>query len=396
MPWNNNITHECNSKKWEYFLFENTKYSRKSVLQAFGALACAMFFPSCNQVISLFSAPGNEYRMRARWWIPLSDGAVQCKLCPNECLIPRGGRGKCKTRENREGVLESLVYERIVAAHVDPIEKKPFNHVLPGSKAYSIATTGCGLTCRFCQNWQISQSSPEELDAQHITKENLIKRAREARATVIAYTYNEPTVQLEYVIDSAQLANRYGIRPVVVSSGYINEAPLKELLPHLTAIKIDLKSFREEFYRDVCRGTLAPVKRNLEIIRQSGVWLEIVVLIIPTLNDSVEEIRQMSRWIKTNLGLYTPVHFTRFYPMYLLTNIPPTPVSTLERCREIAMAEGLKYVYVGNVPGHRFEHTYCHRCGTIVIRRSNIFSVENYLKNGACPSCRTMIPGVWS
>lgn len=360
------------------------------------AVAAELFIPSCGNLEILFSSTDDAFRVRARYWEALADRAVRCTLCPNECLIADGLRGRCRARENRRGVLESLVYSRIVAAHVDPIEKKPLNHFLPGSRAFSIATTGCGLSCRFCQNWQISQSRPEDIPAERLTKENLLRSAHESSSPVIAYTYNEPTVQYEYLIESARYARERGLRTVIISSGYINTAPLKELLPHLSAVKIDLKSFREEFYRDICGGALAPVKRNLELVRASGVWLEIVVLIIPTLNDSVQEIREMARWIRTQLGAHTPVHFTRFHPMYMLTNVPPTPVSTLERCREIAVAEGLRYVYVGNVPGHRFENTYCHACGTMVIRRTSIFSVENKLVSGACPSCRTTIPGVWS
>ncbi len=360
------------------------------------AVAAEFIIPSCGNIDRLFSSPDDAFRVRARYWEHLSDRAVRCTLCPNECLIAEGSRGRCRTRVNRAGVLETLVYSRIVAVHVDPIEKKPFNHFLPGSRAFSIATTGCGLSCRFCQNWQISQSRPEDISAESISKEALIRRATESSSRVIAYTYNEPAVQFEYCIESARFARERGLRAVIISSGYINAAPLKELLRHLSAVKIDVKSFREQFYRDICSGTLAPVKRNVELVRASGVWLEIVVLIIPTLNDSPQEIREMTRWIRTNLGEHTPVHFTRFYPMYLLTNVPPTPVSTLERCREIAVAEGLRYVYVGNVPGHRFENTYCHACGSLVIRRTSIFSVENRLINGACPSCRTVIPGVWS
>lgn len=360
------------------------------------AVASEFILPSCGNIDHLFSSSDDVFRVRARYWESLQDRAVRCTLCPNECLIDDGSRGRCRTRENRRGMLESLVYSRIVAAHVDPIEKKPFNHFLPGSRTFSIATTGCGLACRFCQNWQISQSPPEDISSERITKEELVRRSKESSSQVIAYTYNEPTVQFEYLIDSARFARERGLRTVVISSGYINTAPLKELLPYLAGVKIDLKSFRDQFYRNICGGMIAPVKRNLEIVRASGVWLEIVVLIIPTLNDSVQEIRDIARWIRINLGAHTPVHFTRFHPMYMLTNVPPTPVATLERSREIAVSEGLRYVYVGNVPGHRFENTYCHACGNIVIRRTSIFSVENRLVGGACPSCRAIIPGVWS
>jgi pyruvate formate lyase activating enzyme len=375
------------------------KHTRRKFLRTGGATLCAFaagaLLPSCGLLDRLFSSPGDEFRITARHWERVEGRTVQCRLCPNECIIAPGERGRCRVRENRDGTLQSLVYSRIAAAHVDPIEKKPFNHFLPGSLAYSVATAGCCLSCRFCQNWQISQSRPEEIEAVRITPADLSARARGASAPVIAFTYNEPAVQFEYVLDASREAKSCNLRTAVISSGYINPAPLREMAPHLDAVKIDLKSFSETFYREICGGTLGAVLRTLETLKAAGPWLEIVVLIIPALNDSPGEIRDMARWIKRNLGNDVPVHFTRFHPMYLMRNVPPTPVATLERCREIAAAEGVRYSYVGNVPGHRWENTYCHSCGAVAVRRAGLFSTENLLRGGACPRCGTRIPGVW-
>ncbi len=374
--------------------------SRREFLLSGGAALCAFaagaILPSCGFLEGLFSSQGDEFRITARHWERVEGTTVQCRLCPNECIIEDGKRGKCRVRENRGGTMASLVYSRIAAAHVDPIEKKPFNHFLPGSLAFSIASAGCCLSCRFCQNWQLSQSRPEDLDARRITPADLPERARGAGAPVIAYTYNEPVVQFEYVVDSAREARSRGLMTALVSSGYINPGPMRELAAHMDAVKIDLKAFTERFYREICGGALGAVKRTLETVKSAGPWLEIVVLIIPTLNDSPGEIREMARWIKDSLGRDVPLHFTRYHPMYLLTNIQPTPVATLERCRGIALAEGLRYVYVGNVPGHRWENTFCHSCGRAVIRRAGLFSTELLLRRGACPHCGTAIPGVWA
>jgi len=378
--------------------FDN-KHTRRQVLRAGGASLCAFaagaLLPSCGFIERLFSSPDDQFRVTARHWTAVDGQTVQCRLCPNECILVPGARGRCRARENSGGTLQSLVYSRIAAAHVDPIEKKPFNHFLPGSMAFSVATAGCGLSCRFCQNWQLSQSRPEDLDAVRIVPADLAARARGASAPVVAFTYNEPVVQFEYVVDASREARARGLRTAIISSGYINPGPMREMAAHLDAVKIDLKSFSDDFYRDVCGGTLGAVLRALETVKSSGRWLEIVVLVIPTLNDSPREIRDLARWIVRNLGRDVPVHFTRFHPMYLLRNVPPTPVATLERSREIAAAEGVRYPYVGNVPGHRWENTYCHSCGTPVITRAGLFSTESLLRNGACPRCGARIPGVW-
>ena len=332
----------------------------------------------------------------ASWYRKLPEQRVECQLCPRACQVADAERGACGVRENRGGSYVTLVHSAACALHVDPIEKKPFFHVLPGAQALSWATAGCNVECKFCQNWEISQFRPEQVKSSYLPPAELAAAARRASVPLLSATYSEPVVFWEYVRDTAIEGRKLGIRTAVVSNGYIQEQPLQEVLPQLAAIKVDLKSFREPFYRDVVRGELKPVLRALEVIRARGTWLEIVVLLIPSLNDSEEEARDLARWVKGHLGAEVPVHFTRFHPTYRLTNLPPTPLATLERAREAALAEGLDFVYLGNVPGHTAESTFCPACRTRVIRRVGFQVIENTLKDGHCPNCRRAIPGVWS
>jgi len=260
----------------------------------------------------------------------------------------------------------------------------------------SFATAGCNVECKFCQNWEISQFRPEQVPAAYLPPEELAGVAKRVGAPLLSATYSEPVVYWEYVRDTALAGRRMGLRMTVVSNGFIQEQPLKDVLPHLVAMKVDLKSFREEFYRELVRGELKPVLKALEVIRAAECWLEIVVLLIPTLNDSEAEVRDLCRWVKTHLGADVPLHFTRFHPTYRLTNLPPTPVASLEQAWNIGKAEGLHYVYVGNLPGHPGEHTVCPACGTQVIRRIGFEVLENKLSKGRCDNCQTAIPGVWS
>ncbi len=340
---------------------------------------------------------GDDLPVReASWWRPLGDKRVECQLCPRRCQVADLERGACGVRENRGGTYLTLVHGAACTVHVDPIEKKPLFHVLPGAKALSFATAGCNVECKFCQNWEISQFRPEQVPAQYLPPETLVTLARQAGAPLLSATYSEPVVFWEYVRDTAVAARRQGVRMTVVSNGYIQETPLKEVLPQLAAVKVDLKSFREPFYRDLVRGELAPVLRALEIIRAAGVWLEIVDLLIPTMNDTEEEVRDLCRWVKTTLGPDVPLHFTRFHPTYRLTNLPVTPLASLERAWAIGKAEGLQFVYVGNVPGHAGEHTVCPACGTQVIRRFGFQVLDKKLSRGACAACGRPIPGIWS
>ena len=332
----------------------------------------------------------------ASWYSKLDHLKVECGLCPRKCTVADAERGTCGVRENRGGRYVTLAYGAACSVQVDPVEKKPFYHVLPGEKAFSFATAGCNVECKFCQNWQISQFRPEQVRNYLLPPEVLAEVARRQGASMTAATYSEPTVFWEYVRDAAKAARKLGVRPLVVSNGYINPEPLKDVLPLLAAYKVDLKAMTEEFYEQQVRGTLRPVLDAMTTIKKAGIWLEVVVLLIPGLNDSEAEVHQLAKWVKTNLGAGVPVHFTRFHPTYRLTNLPPTPVATLERAYQAARAEGLDFVYLGNVPGHPGENTVCPKCGKVLIRRVGYTVVENRLKDGACPDCGREIPGVWS
>lgn len=322
--------------------------------------------------------------------------ALRCLLCAHRCVIAEGERGRCRARMNVKGQLRSLVYGRPISEHIDPIEKKPFFHFLPGSEAYSLATSGCPLRCRFCQNWEISQARPEDYSSPIVPPETIVGRTRAAEAPVIAFTYNEPTVFVEYLADIARAGRKQGLRPVLISCGFMNEAPLAEMIEVLDAIKIDLKGFAPEFYRTVSGGELEPVLRSIRQVAKAGRHLEIVNLVVPTLNDSDEMLTGLARWVMGELGPDVPVHFTRFHPDYQLLNLSPTPVATLERARDIAMKAGIRYAYVGNVPGHPGNNTWCPSCGAVCVERTGLFLTAMHLKNGSCARCGTKIAGVWS
>jgi pyruvate formate lyase activating enzyme len=334
--------------------------------------------------------------VEASWYKKLDNKKVECQLCPQECRVADAERGSCGARENRGGTYYTLVHGVSCSLHADPIEKKPFFHVLPGELAMSFAAPGCNVECKFCQNWEISQFRPEQVASYYLPPQALVASAKRAGARLTAATYSEPVVFWEYVRDAASAARESGIRPTVVSNGYIKAEPLREVLPLLSAVKVDLKAFSETFYQEQVRGRLQPVLDALEVIKASGVWLEIVVLLIPTLNDSEGEIRNLCSWVVDKLGAHVPVHFSRFHPTYRLKNLPPTPVATLEMAHRVARASGLEYAYLGNVPGHPAESTACHACGELLIRRMGYRILENKLKRGKCPECDVAIPGVWS
>jgi len=337
-----------------------------------------------------------RFRKEARFYEKLTGKTVQCKLCPRGCVVADGERGHCRIRENRGGTYYTLVHGRVCAAHIDPIEKKPFFHFYPGTMAFSLATAGCNVTCKFCQNWEISQAKPEELPAQYMPPADVASLAKKYECPAVAFTYSEPTVWNEFVTDAADAAREQGIRSVVVSNGFIQQEPLKRLCKHVDAVKIDMKSFSAKYYRDVVDGELQPILDTLVTVRKDAKWMEIVHLVVPTLNDSEAEFRDLARWIKANLGTDVPVHFTRFHPMFLLKNLPPTPVETLERGKAIADAEGLQFVYIGNVPGHPAENTYCPKCHKLLIERAGFTVTQNHIRKGKCEYCQRAIPGAWS
>jgi pyruvate formate lyase activating enzyme len=342
-------------------------------------------------------APEKGLTREADFYEKLDDRAVRCLLCPRKCVVPEGGSGFCRVRRNVDGNYYMAVYGKVCASHVDPIEKKPLFHFLPGTTAFSIAAVGCNMTCKFCQNWEISQAKPEDVRSADMPPERVADLALHYGSPAIAYTYTEPIVWSEYVKDTAVAGHKKGVRSVIVSAGYINPEPLAELAPMLDAIKIDLKAFDETFYNEVCGTSLQPVLDALVQVKQSGTWLEIVNLIVPTLNDDEKHIHELCKWVTDNLGDDVPVHFTRFYPTYKLANLPPTPVESVAKAREIALEHGLKFPYVGNVPsGDPGESTYCPACGRVAIRRAGYSVLSFDIKDGKCASCGEPIPGVWS
>ncbi len=332
----------------------------------------------------------------ARWWKSAGDLRVQCELCPQKCRVADRERGTCGVRENHGGQYKTLVYGRPAAIHVDPIEKKPFNHVLPGKTALSLGTPGCNMQCKFCQNWEISQARPEQVKTFDKPPDAIVEMAKQANAPAVACTYTEPVVWSEYVYDIAAAAHKAGLRSLMVSNGFIQAQPMTDLAGVLDAVKVDLKAFTETFYHDTCGASLAPVLDTLRLLARRHMWIEIVVLVIPGLNDSVSEAQALARFVHNELGAHVPVHFTRFHPSYRLLNVPSTPVPTLTAFRNAAMAEGLQFVYVGNVLGHPGNNTYCPNCRNVVIRRADSVLLENRLQDGKCPDCGRAIPGIWS
>jgi pyruvate formate lyase activating enzyme len=342
---------------------------------------------------------------KARYWKPLNirdnsytpeETVAGCLLCANGCAITNGQRGKCRTRMNVNGELKSLVYGRPISIHIDPIEKKPLYNYLPGSAAFSLATAGCPLRCKFCQNWEISQASPEDNKVPFTPPARIVNAAHTGKSPVIAFTYNEPTVFMEYLTDIACDAKKQGIRSVLISCGFMNEAPLAEMCTVLDAIKIDLKGYSDDFYRSVCGAQLRPVLRSIKQVAKSRVHLEIVNLVVPTLNDSDKMLQELIEWILGEIGPDVPVHFTRFHPDYQLRNLPPTPVAILESAYNMAMSKGMHYPYVGNVPDHPGNHTYCPNCKKAVIKRQGFFVTEMNLDGGRCKFCKHKIAGVWA
>jgi pyruvate formate lyase activating enzyme len=380
----------------------NGALTRRDFLKG-AALAGACVLSSAAGIGSLpvpAQAGTNAGVHEARYWEALDGGRVRCNLCPWKCVTSNGQRGVCRVRENRGGKYYTLVYGEAAAMHVDPIEKKPLYHFKPGQRALSVGTAGCNLRCRDCQNWEISQRTPEELRSEGLltsaSPQALVSKARANNIPVIAYTYNEPIVFYEYMYDTAALARQSGIQSVMISSGGINREPMLALAPYLDAVKIDLKGFSEDFYREYTSGRLAPIKETIKRVIALGKWLEIVYLVVPTVNDADDTIRAMSDWLVKVGGPDLPLHFSRFFPAYRLKNLPATPVETLRRCRDIARAAGLRHVYVGNIRSVSLSSTYCPNCGNIVVKRDGYRVLSYDLKpNGACRFCGTKIAGIW-
>jgi pyruvate formate lyase activating enzyme len=322
-------------------------------------------------------------------------GQVRCGLCRFRCLIGDGACGICAVRENRGGTLYSLVYSKICAESVDPIEKKPLFHLLPGSSSYSIATVGCNFGCRHCQNYSISQvAKGAPIRGGEISPREIVQRALAAGCRSISYTYTEPTIFFEFAYDTARLAREAGLKNIFVTNGYISREALATIAPFLDAANIDLKGFSESFYRDVVHARLSEVLDSIVEYRRQGIWIELTTLIIPGLNDSDTELRGLAEFIVTNLGSDSPWHVSGFHPTYQLTDRPATPVETLRKARQIGIAAGLRYVYEGNRPGDGGENTFCPNCSVLLIERYGFRISSNRLRDGVCPECGTVIAGV--
>ncbi|MCX5679575.1 MAG: AmmeMemoRadiSam system radical SAM enzyme [Candidatus Omnitrophica bacterium] len=332
----------------------------------------------------------------ANYWNKVNREFVQCKLCPRNCMIADGQRGACTVRINKGGILYTLGYGNPVSLAVDPIEKKPFFHVEPGSPVFSLAVAGCNMRCLFCQNWQISQSKPDEVDSYKLNPEEVVDVMIKNRCKYIAYTYTEPVIFYEYMLDIAKIAKKKGLKNTMHTCGYVNQEPLAELLKYMDAVNVDLKAFDDKFYNKMgMMAQLGPVLETIKTVKKQGVWLEITNLLIPGENDDPREIRKMCVWIKENVGDEVPLHFSRFMPTFRLTNLPPTPAEKLKEARKIAMETGLKYVYIGNAPGYEGEDTYCPNCGKVVVKRRGYSVEELNIKGGRCKFCDYKIAGIW-
>jgi pyruvate formate lyase activating enzyme len=331
-----------------------------------------------------------------RWWEPMSEGRVHCYLCPRHCHIGEGQSGFCFIRVNHGGKLYSLGYASPAALQIDPIEKKPLNHFLPGTRVFSLGTAGCNMGCFFCQNWDISKSKSDQVHSTHLPPEDIVALAIRYGCPSIAFTYNEPTIWAEYVIDICHAAREAGISTVMVTNGYVTREAFHDIYDHVDAANVDLKAFTEGFYGRTTLTHLQPVLDTLTWLKQeTKVWFEITNLIIPTLNDDPREIRQLADWVLEHLGPDVPLHFTAFHPDFKLRDKPNTPPETLHAARRIALDAGLHYVYEGNIHSDA-AHTSCPGCRQILIRRSWHDVLQNSLRDGACPSCHLSIPGRWN
>lgn len=361
-----------------------------------------------------------EELYEAQFYETLPDGRVLCTLCPHDCKIHDGGRGICAVRYNHNGKLYTLVYDKVVSRNLDPIEKKPLFHFFPGSRAYSIATVGCNLRCEFCQNWEISQwpkthlpkhieptenaeNTPgicpqltfldNEVFGEQVTPAGIVEAALASGAKSIAYTYTEPTIFYELAYDTAVIAHSQGLKNTFVSNGFISEAPLRKIAPYLDAANIDLKFFQDESYRRISLARLQPILDAIRLYHDLGVWVEVTTLVIPGVNDSDKELRDIAGFV-LSVGPEVPWHVSQYYPAFKMQSIPPTPVSTLNRAMEIGYETGLRYVYQGNIPGEGGENTYCHHCHELLIDRYGFFVRANRIREGRCPKCSTPVDGV--
>ncbi len=376
---------------------------RRDWMKAFGTLAAGgvvyvLTAPAHRVQAGSRAVPGGPAAEQhpARYYTRLEGKAVRCDLCFRQCRIAAGNSGFCRNRVNDGGSLYTTVYGRPSAVNVEPTEKEPMHHFLPGSNMLCIGTASCNFRCQFCHNWHLSQHSVDEVTRRFaLTPAEAVRLAQRRGVPSISFTYNEPTVFYEYMYDVAEEAQAAGVRIIFHSNGGMRPEPLKDILQYTDAVTMDLKGFRDEYYQRLCEARLDPVLESLKIVRQEGVWLEIVNLVLPGYNDDTEELQSMCRWIRAELGPDVPLHFSRFSPAYKMTHLTPTPVATLEGCRDIAHEEGIRYVSIGNVPGHRDNSSFCPQCGELIIERFHFSVGAVNLDDGRCTFCDTPIPGIW-
>jgi pyruvate formate lyase activating enzyme len=370
--------------------------SKRDFLKKSLALSAGLICNPCRPLFSGSSfAEQSIYKKIAMYQEETARG-IMCKICPNECVLKEGELSKCNNRKVYGSKLYTMAYGNPCSVNVDPVEKKPLYHFLPGTKAFSIATAGCNLVCLNCQNWTISQTSPDKTRNYDLMPVQVVKEAVNNSCSSIAYTYSEPITFYEYVYETANLARNTGIKNIFKSNGYINKEPLKKMCGVIDAANIDLKAFSETSYLKLTGGKLQPVLDSLRVIKDMGVWLEITNLIVPDWTDNLEDIRSMCKWLSENGFKNTPLHLSRFYPLHKLEQLPPTPVEILNSAYRIAREEGLKYVYTGNSPGNEISDTNCPSCNAEIIVRKGYRIAANTITDGKCNKCGTVIEGIWN
>jgi len=367
---------------------------RYFIKTAFCAACSTLLFPwECAWAKEHFS-PADPHVKEAYFYKQLTDKMVQCTTCPHECVISLGNRGRCRTKVNIDGKLFSISYANPCVVHIDPVEKKPLLHFYPGSRAFSLAVAGCSFRCLNCQNWEISQTSPDKTRNYNLPPGEAVLAASRFGCKSIAYTYSEATTFYEYMFDISTKARKNDIKNIWVSAAYINQPALNRLCDVIDAASVNLKSFSDKIYRDLNGGHLEPVLETFKTLHRRGIWMEIINLVIPTYTDDMEMIKKMCGWIVDNLGPEYPLHFSRFFPKYKLVHLPPTPIEVLEQARDVALRQGLNYVYIGNVPGG-FDKTVCPNCKRTVVKRRGYTLLENHVKHGKCEFCGAAISGRW-
>ncbi len=369
--------------------------SRRNFIKTAVCAACgALVVPWHRAWAEEHFSPSDSHVKQAYFFKQLADGTVQCGTCPHGCVVVPGSRGRCRTKVNIEGKLYTISYSNPCVVHVDPVEKKPLLHFYPGSKAFSLAVAGCNFHCLNCQNWEISQTSADKTRNYDMPPDEVARMASDYGCKSIAYTYSEATTFYEYMVDVSTKAKEAGIKNIWVSNAYISQAALNRLCDVIDAASVNLKSFSDKIYLDLNGGHLEPVLETFKTLHQRGIWMEIINLVIPTYTDDTEMIKRMCGWIVDNLGPDYPLHFSRFFPKYKLVHLPPTPIEVLNRAKEVALKEGLHYVYIGNVPGGS-DKTLCPVCKRTVVERRGYTLVANHVKQGKCEFCGTAVSGRW-